>query len=340
MNVYIRIPMAFLLTAAVGGCSAVRPENGAMDPDEADVLQSVLAPLGSAVLLSEPSCERTDKPDIPLFDDDADLLDPARLFPMGVYVPSTRAGDDSPMFQIPALRKAELYWRKKVGQRVTADTVIRDFPHDDEEAASCTLYLLTASRNVRALQFVRQGTLSANPVMREAVLTPVQQLFFPSPGPQLRKEDLRAFLDEAIAQQAVTARQVARWEIWTQMRQADVDDTVNASLVRDFIDRNYGPLVPFQAKDIARLNDRVRVENLGRFNDTEGQFSWSVFWERYPKGTALVTASRVGFNDTRDCALLYVSTGTGPLSGCGELLLLKRTGGKWLCYASLSSWIA
>jgi hypothetical protein len=78
-------------------------------------------------------------------------------------------------------------------------------------------------------------------------------------------------------------------------------------------------------------------ENLFQRKGTDG---WKVFYSKYPKAGGITSFSRIGFNKTKDCAVLYSSIGCGWLCGTGHYHLLKKEEGKWKLIASQMLWIS
>ena len=66
---------------------------------------------------------------------------------------------------------------------------------------------------------------------------------------------------------------------------------------------------------------------------------WGAFYEKYsPAG--YVQFSQVGFNETLDQALVYVSSVPGPMMGGGNYYLLEKKGGQWVIQEQVLAWIS
>jgi len=66
--------------------------------------------------------------------------------------------------------------------------------------------------------------------------------------------------------------------------------------------------------------------------DTKGYISegsWRRFYEKYPGAQGIMSLSRVGFNTTKDEALVYVANQSGLLGGSGSFLVLSKRNGRW-----------
>lgn len=56
---------------------------------------------------------------------------------------------------------------------------------------------------------------------------------------------------------------------------------------------------------------------------------WRAFYERYPDSPGLVQFSSVGFDPSREQALVYVHRSCGGRCGSGRYVLLSRSGEQW-----------
>lgn len=82
------------------------------------------------------------------------------------------------------------------------------------------------------------------------------------------------------------------------------------------------------------LLDRQEIEDLLMLDGYEE------LYRRYPKCNGVTTLSRVGFNSTRNMALVYLSMTPGYLAGSGWAVLLRKTSGKWEVTASTIVWVS
>ena len=62
--------------------------------------------------------------------------------------------------------------------------------------------------------------------------------------------------------------------------------------------------------------------------------AWDAFSAKYPGSQGSIYVSRIGFNEAKDTALLYVSTYEG------DLVLLKKTAGRWAVQNDVLLWEA
>jgi len=72
----------------------------------------------------------------------------------------------------------------------------------------------------------------------------------------------------------------------------------------------------------------------------EGNGSWLVFYERYPKSQGLLTLSRVGFNPEMNQALVYAGNQSGPKTGAGYYVLLTKEGDTWIVKGKYGAWVS
>ena len=66
---------------------------------------------------------------------------------------------------------------------------------------------------------------------------------------------------------------------------------------------------------------------------------WIDFLKKYP-AHGLIELSRVGFNASRDRALVYVGSQGGPKSGAGFMVLLSKKSGHWVIDQKVFAWLS
>ena len=72
------------------------------------------------------------------------------------------------------------------------------------------------------------------------------------------------------------------------------------------------------------------------FNDG----GWSAFYEKYPLAQGIMGVSRVGFNSTKDQALVYVGSMCDWLYGAGYYVLFTKENGVWVIQDEVMTWIS
>jgi len=66
------------------------------------------------------------------------------------------------------------------------------------------------------------------------------------------------------------------------------------------------------------------------FHGNWGELTWISYYRKFPDVRGFVMLSRIGFNTSRNQALIYIGSRCGP--GCGDLhfLLLQKENGVWV----------
>ncbi len=62
--------------------------------------------------------------------------------------------------------------------------------------------------------------------------------------------------------------------------------------------------------------------------------------EAYPGSYGYTIFSRMGFNNTLDQAVVYISSVGGPLMGSGSYFLMEKQNGEWIMKDEVMSWIS
>lgn len=63
-------------------------------------------------------------------------------------------------------------------------------------------------------------------------------------------------------------------------------------------------------------------------------------YNRYPQCNGVTTLSHVGFNSSRNMALVYMSQTTGFLAGAGWAVLCRKVSGRWEVVTSTIVWVS
>jgi hypothetical protein len=85
------------------------------------------------------------------------------------------------------------------------------------------------------------------------------------------------------------------------------------------------------------LVDRQTLKELPQ-NDPD--LFWNRFYQLYPGASGHIVLSAVGYNPTRDLALVTVDVGCGGLCGNGYIVVLRRAGGAWKIATIKGTWIS
>ena len=65
---------------------------------------------------------------------------------------------------------------------------------------------------------------------------------------------------------------------------------------------------------------------------------WDKFYAKYPDAKGILALSRVGFNQAKDTAVLYTEYQSGPTAGEGDVVLMKKTDGRWTVQENSMFW--
>jgi hypothetical protein len=66
--------------------------------------------------------------------------------------------------------------------------------------------------------------------------------------------------------------------------------------------------------------------------------SWDRFFAQYPGAKGFLALSRVGFNQAKDTAVLYTEQSRGANIAEGDLVLMKKTDGRWTVQGQNMIW--
>ena len=67
---------------------------------------------------------------------------------------------------------------------------------------------------------------------------------------------------------------------------------------------------------------------------------WEKFYAKYPHAYAFLALSRVGFNQEKDTAVLYTEYQRGATDGEGDVVLMKKTDGRWTVEQNSMCWMS
>lgn len=86
---------------------------------------------------------------------------------------------------------------------------------------------------------------------------------------------------------------------------------------------------------VVRISEREREEIFG-----EPGAGWDEFYRRYPGSPGLMELSRVGFNQGRTQALVYIGVQSHYLAGIGLYVLLEKENDRWIIREQVMAWIS
>ncbi len=119
----------------------------------------------------------------------------------------------------------------------------------------------------------------------------------------------------------------------------DDADHLSRALIEDFKSRNRHsqPLAQHFPEGIhVVFLSEIEHKSLFASSIEEG---WDNFYRKYPGASGITYLSRVGFNQKRDTALIYVSNVRNGEVGGGAYLLLTKSNGKWSVISRTRGWI-
>jgi hypothetical protein len=73
---------------------------------------------------------------------------------------------------------------------------------------------------------------------------------------------------------------------------------------------------------------------------SENAGGWDDFYAKYPGSQGILTLSRVGFNEARDTAVLYAGNQSHWVAGEGNIVVMKKTAGRWTVLGETMIWIS
>lgn len=117
-------------------------------------------------------------------------------------------------------------------------------------------------------------------------------------------------------------------------------DPVSGDTLDDYAARNKQSL-GFEDKFKLRASYQIvpyaEIESLFRSGVLDD--AWKTFYSKYPESNGYVRLSRVGFNKTREQALVSIGWIRGPLAGEGHYVLLGKQNGSWKVLKRAATWM-
>jgi hypothetical protein len=81
--------------------------------------------------------------------------------------------------------------------------------------------------------------------------------------------------------------------------------------------------------EIARPYELIRNDEIQMFFGSGGS-GWEAFYEHHPDSGGWIALSAVGFNASKNVAVVYAGHSCGSLCGGGTFHLLEKSNGKWV----------
>ena len=124
----------------------------------------------------------------------------------------------------------------------------------------------------------------------------------------------------------------------------DVGQRANPELASSFAEANRAARLLPRTIPSARTVRFTRRGELPFFAPTapgeDLEARWRQFNQRFPGAGGFYEFSAIGFDATRSTALLYTSHSCGSLCGSGNLVTLRRTGGRWQVADAAMLWVS
>lgn len=108
------------------------------------------------------------------------------------------------------------------------------------------------------------------------------------------------------------------------------------NLLNDFLVKNQQSWVLEDQFNIKVKHALVSEEEKSRFSQSRD--FWNAFDEKYPNAQGILSLSRVGFNHTKDRALVYIGNKGSASTGAGYYVLLVKDGSKWIIKDETMAW--
>ena len=118
-------------------------------------------------------------------------------------------------------------------------------------------------------------------------------------------------------------------------------DPVSFDTLTDYAARNKQPLTfekKFKLNTDYKIVPYADVEKL--FPQGMPEEGWKLFYSKYPGANGYIRLSRVGFNKTRDQAIVNTAWMRGPLHGNGSYVLLGKNNHSWKVLKTVTTWVS
>ncbi len=107
----------------------------------------------------------------------------------------------------------------------------------------------------------------------------------------------------------------------------DWDIELPKDLIEDFLKKNSSVFLVQDRFETDLKYQLLATDNF--FKTINASFGWLDFREKYPEITSVVSFSRIGINNQKDKALIFVSINCGPLCGSTWYIFLEKANNKW-----------
>jgi hypothetical protein len=116
---------------------------------------------------------------------------------------------------------------------------------------------------------------------------------------------------------------------WPDLGDA-VDDFKAKNRTSSVLERRFTISVPYT------IASEQEIASIFSINAT----GWGKFYAKYPDARGFLALSRVGFNQAKDTAVLYTEYQKGLTDGEGNVVLMKKTDGRWTVELNGTFWVS
>lgn len=102
------------------------------------------------------------------------------------------------------------------------------------------------------------------------------------------------------------------------------------------LENHFGLALPCILVAESNLHEIFHLDSKGYVTEE----TWRRFYENYPGSQGIISLSRVGFNGTKDQALVYVANQSDLLGGAGLFFVLSKNNSKWEIQKSVMIWLS
>lgn len=125
--------------------------------------------------------------------------------------------------------------------------------------------------------------------------------------------------------------------------QQNENSSGNQLIVNDYNEKNYRRSSQL-LENLFELKSKIVLVNDSEIKElfAEGcEEGWGKFYQKYPNSQGITTLSRVGFNQEKNRAIVYIGTQSHCLAGIGNLVdLQKDQSGNWKIVKQINLWVS
>jgi hypothetical protein len=146
-------------------------------------------------------------------------------------------------------------------------------------------------------------------------------------------------IKEFVIEDSTDAGVVADLDIGFEYAKTELPE-LTEEITANFKDRNkqaFGLDTLFNLKAPYVLISNQEINNIFQQPDLSG---WDLFYQQYPNSQGILTLSRVGFNSTRDKALVSIGNQRAWLAGAGYFVLMIKENGQWKIQSKSMDWVS